>query len=55
MEKGLFVSGWDMGCAEEGLWGKFGLIVLPLGWSSSTAQISEERLRVQPMQEDGLW
>lgn len=42
------------GCAEEGLWGKLGVIVLPLGWSSSTAWISEERLKVHPGQEDGL-
>lgn len=43
-----------MGCAEEELWGKLGVIVPPLGWSSSTAQVSEESLRVQPVQEDGL-
>lgn len=51
---GLVVPGWDTGCAEEGLWGKLGVIVLPLGWASSTAQMSEEKLRVQPAQEDGL-
>lgn len=55
MEQGLVVSGWATGAVQKkGCGGKLGVIVLPLGWSSSTAWISEERLKVHPGQEDGL-